>query len=293
MKNKKRALGKGLSALLDDTGVDMVSGYTGRPSKSTTGSTQNILIVNIEPNPFQPRTEFDKEALDELSETIKEYGVIQPITLRKTNTNQYQIISGERRWRASQLAGLQDIPAYVRVANDSEMLEMALVENIQRRDLNSIEIGISYQRLIDECELTHEVLSQKVGKNRSTITNYLRLLNLPAEIQKGLLSNIISMGHARTLLGIEEEDIMLETYRELVAGKLSVRSVEQLVKDKKQANKLAKIDLSSEDVKISDDLKDKFNTKVILKRSVNGKGSIVIHFKSDEDLNDIINKMDI
>ncbi|MCH7534998.1 MAG: ParB/RepB/Spo0J family partition protein [Bacteroidetes bacterium] len=292
MKSKKRALGKGLSALLEDSGIVVTAGFTGKPLNAVEGVNQNISIVDIEPNPFQPRTEFDREAIMELSATIKEYGVISPITVRKVRKGQYQIISGERRWRASKLAGLLEIPAHIKVANDSQMLEMALVENIQRTDLNAIEIGNSYHRLIEECNLTHEELSQKVGKERSTITNYLRLLNLPKEIQEGLIKNIISMGHARTLLGIEDQDVMLKTYRELIEGKLSVRSVEQLVKEKKVDSRSdTKAQMSFEDLKISEDLIEKFDTKVVLKRKQNGKGSIVIHFKSDQDLKDIMNKM--
>ena len=292
MKDKKKALGRGLSALLEDSGIDIAAGYAGKSLNPAVGAVVNIPIVDIEPNPFNPRTEFSAEGLAELAATITEYGGIQPVTLRKVKRNQYQIISGERRYRASKLAGLLEIPGYLKLANDSEMLEMALVENIQRKDLNAIEIGNSYQRLIKECKLTHEVLSKKVGKNRSSITNYLRLLNLPAEIQEGLIMNIISMGHARTLLGIDDPGLMIQTYKELIDGKLSVRSVEQLVKERKNKGKSDKKEqISFDDLKLSENLNEKFKSKVVLKRKPNGKGSIVIHFKSDDDLNDIINKM--
>ena len=225
MSNKKPALGKGLSALLQ--GADDVPAKKPQvPVEQVEvkiGSISSLRIESIDVNPFQPRTHFDSEALEELASSIKEHGVIQPITVRKTGKNRFQIISGERRFRASQIAELEEIPAYVRIANDQTMLEMAIVENIQRENLNAIEVALSYQRLIDECELTQEQLSDKLGKGRSSITNYLRLLNLPSEIQAALRDKKISMGHARALLSFSNEKDMLKAFQAVIENELSVR----------------------------------------------------------------------
>jgi len=224
---KKNALGRGLGALID--GADT---YT---VQEAVASISEIEISKIVANPFQPRTKFDEEALNELATSIKEIGIIQPITLRKIADDQYQIIAGERRFRASKIAGLSSIPAYVRTANDEAMLEMALVENIQREDLDAIEIALSYQRLIDECKLTQELLSERVGKKRSTVTNYLRLLKLPAKIQKGIVEKSISMGHARALVNIKESDMQLMIFDEIIKNEYSVRRVEEMVRNYMEA----------------------------------------------------------
>ncbi|HLW07377.1 MAG TPA: ParB/RepB/Spo0J family partition protein, partial [Marinilabiliaceae bacterium] len=227
---KKRAMGRGLSSLLTDPQNDITSVEDNNADK-VVGNIIELEIENIEINPFQPRTNFNEETLKELSTSIKELGVIQPITVRKTGFNQYQLISGERRLRASKLAGLTSIPAYVRIANDNDSLVMALVENIQRHDLDPIEIALSYQRLIDEVDLTQEQMSERVGKKRSTITNYLRLLRLDPIIQTGIRDGFISMGHGRALISIENHDVQLDIYHKIIAESLSVRETETLVKN--------------------------------------------------------------
>ena len=214
MVSKKNALGKGLGALLENAKTDITS-RPGSKTNAQAGLISRINIANITPNPFQPRIDFEKESLLELTDSIKEHGVIQPITVRKIGRDNFQIISGERRYQACKIAKINDIPCYVRIANDQEMLEMAIVENIQRKNLNAIEIGLSYQRLIDECSLTHEQLSLKLSKNRSTISNFLRLLKLPLEVQKALRDSIITMGHARALLSFNSEAEMLSDLKKL------------------------------------------------------------------------------
>ncbi|MBC8464750.1 MAG: ParB/RepB/Spo0J family partition protein, partial [Bacteroidetes bacterium] len=231
MADKKRALGRGLSALLKNPETDITSSETTAETEKTAGSISELSIHQIEVNPFQPRTEFDPEALEELSASIQQLGIIQPLTVRKLGYDKYQLISGERRFRASQLAGLTKVPAYIRIANDQEMLEMALVENIQREQLNAIEVALSYQRLMEECKLTQERMSERVGKKRSTVTNYLRLLKLPAEIQVGLRDGEISMGHARALINVSNIDTQINIYKDTIANGFSVRDVEQIVKD--------------------------------------------------------------
>lgn len=289
---KKRALGKGLSALLENSDTDVTTGGTS-PEHRIAGSIGNIPVDSIEANPFQPRSHFEEEALQELATSIKAHGIIQPVTVRKMGYDKYQLISGERRFRASQLAGLKEIPAYIRIANDQTMLEMALVENIQRQDLDAIEIAISYQRLIDECKLTQEELSEKVGKKRSTVSNYLRLLKLPAEIQLGIREGIISMGHARALINLPDEEKQLAVYHHLVDNKLSVRDVEGIVKseNEKPKSKGTKQELSFEQQKTRDDLKSFFETKVDLKVNKKGKGKLVIDFKNEAQLQAILEKM--
>jgi ParB family chromosome partitioning protein len=226
---KKSALGRGLGALIEDVNQD--SQYYVEPHQENTVDAVNEIDMNsIEVNPFQPRTDFDLEGLNELAASIKQLGIIQPITVRKVNDSKYQLISGERRFRASRIAGLSKIPAYVRTADDNTMLELALVENIQREDLNAIEIAIGYQRLIDECNLTQENLSERVGKKRATVANYLRLLKLPAEVQLGLRDKKLSMGHARALVSIDDPKIQMEVYRQVLEQELSVRAIEGLVK---------------------------------------------------------------
>jgi len=287
MAAKKRALGRGLSALLEDAGTDITS-KSEATQGATLGSVSMLPISQIEVNPFQPRTKFEKEGLIELANSIQEHGIIQPITLRKLGYDKYQIISGERRFRASQAAGLKEVPAYIRVANDQAMLEMALVENIQRRELDAIEIAISYKRLLDECDLTQDALSQKVSKSRSSVTNHLRLLKLPAEVQLAVRDGQISMGHARALIGLEEKK-QLSMFRKIVAEALSVRQVEDLVRgvETKKASKPKhnKGELSFEQQKLKEDLSDMFGNQVIIKKDSAGKGKLEIPFNSDEDLN--------
>lgn len=292
MSTKKRALGRGLSALLEDANVDISSSFQVKGTAEKSGSITTLLLEQIEANPFQPRIDMNRHSLIELAESIKTHGIIQPVTVRKLGYDKYQLISGERRFRAAQLAGLADIPVYVRIANDQAMLELALVENIQREDLDAIEIAISYKRLIDECKLTQEALSEKVSKQRSTISNYLRLLKLPAEIQLGIKDKHITMGHARALVNIEDTATQSAIFEQIVINELSVRQVEKLVRDgvKKSSHgkALTPTLLSFTHQKIKEDMSLMLNKKVELKRSKSGKGKIVIPFSSDEDLQRII-----
>ena len=287
---KKRAMGRGLSSLLKDPENDIKTIEDTNADK-VVGNIIELDIEAIEINPFQPRTHFNEEALQELSTSIRELGVIQPITVRKTGFNKYQLISGERRLRASKLAGLATIPAYIRLANDNDSLMMALVENIQRHDLDPIEIALSYQRLIDEIELTQEQMSERVGKKRSTITNYLRLLKLDPIIQTGIRDNFISMGHGRALLGVEDQDVQVDLYHKIVSENLSVRETENLVKQqqnpKKEAATTKKVSytISDRQKKV---ISQFFGSKVDVKVSANGKGKISVPFHSAEDLERII-----
>lgn len=291
--NKKRpAMGKGLSALLENASTDITS----KSSESgVVGSISMVPIENIEANPFNPRTHFEQEALKELSESISQHGIIQPLTVRKLGRDKFQLISGERRFRASQLAGLTEVPAYIRVANDQTMLEMALVENIQREDLNAIEVALSYQRLIDECSLTQEQMSQKIAKSRSSITNHLRLLKLPAEIQLGVRDNLISMGHARAIVSAGEEDFQLALFKRVMEDALSVRELETLIREGVktseavlQREKPAKPENDSFQQSFSNHFSDRISAKVEIKKSNLGNGKIVINFDSEVDLNRII-----
>lgn len=290
MSNKRNALGKGLSALLEDVNTDITSKSDIGSSLTIVGAIANISLEKIEANPFQPRTTFEDESLNELAKSIKEQGIIQPITVRKLGYDKYQIISGERRFKASKLAGLEHIPAYIRIANDQAMLEMALVENIQRENLNAIEIAISYKRLIDECSLTQEELSERVGKNRSTITNYLRLLKLPPEIQIGIRDNKISMGHARALINIEDITTQLAIYQEILSNELSVRKVEELARTSSRNSQKEKTSnqLPLELRSVQSNLSSRFETKVDIVRNAKGNGKIIIPFLSDDDLNRIL-----
>ncbi len=288
---KKSALGRGLGALIDD-GDD----FQARPSRQENELSNEIELSKIEVNPFQPRTKFDEEALNELANSIKEIGIVQPITVRKINNNSYQLIAGERRFRASKIAGLSKIPAYVRLAEDDKMLEMALVENIQREDLDSIEVAISYQRLIDECDLTQETLSDRIGKKRSTISNYLRLLKLPAEIQKGIREKQILMGHARALVNVNNRDSQLSIFKMAVSQELSVRKVEGLAREANIGmpvkEKASPVRLAEEYESLKDHLSKHFDSKIDLKRNDKGKGKIIIPFKSDDDLERILGVLD-
>lgn len=296
---KRTALGRGLSALLENSDTDVTSNSSAAAATSSSsavvGSVAQLPLAQIEPNPFQPRVEFNAEELKDLAQSIREQGIIQPITVRKMGYDKYQIISGERRFRASKLAGATTIPAYIRVANDQGMLEMALVENIQRQELNPIEIAISYKRLVDECNLTQEELSDRVGKNRSTVTNFLRLLKLPPEIQTALRDQKISMGHARALIGLDDVVHQIALYKEILERQLSVRDVESLVRTQSPASgskgKTASSSpdkLSFEYTKIRNVLSSHFDTKVQLTRSSNGSGKITIPFSDDQDLNRIL-----
>lgn len=289
---KRSALGKGLGALLDNANTDITS-----TTSSVTGGVALLPISAIEANPFNPRTNFEKDALEELSQSIRIHGIIQPLTVRKLGRDNYQLISGERRFRASQLAGLTEVPAYVRVANDQAMLEMALVENIQREDLNAVEVAISYQLLIDEIGLTQEQLAQKIAKSRSSITNHLRLLKLPAEIQLGVRDNLISMGHARALVSAGEENRQLDLYRQIIDFQLSVRDLEELIRtgllkdepiSSATVTKNSLIELTVQQEVFKHHLSDRIASKVAIKKTANGNGKITINFSSETDLNRII-----
>ena len=283
---KRNALGRGLGALIDDAGMEHIV---------TADAVNEIDIDRIEANPFQPRTIFNEESLEELARSIKELGIIQPITVRNLNDHKFQLISGERRLRAAQMAGLKKIPAYIRFADDQGMLEMALVENIQREDLDAIEVAISYQRLIEECKLTQESMSERVGKKRSTISNYLRLLKLPAEIQLGIRDKQITMGHARALVNIDSENTQLKIYYKIIDEGLSVRKTEDIIRDvntpKSNGNK-EKVRLPEEYEQLKKHLADYFNAAIDFKRNNKGSGKIVIPFKSDEDLERIMGIID-
>lgn len=289
---QKQALGRGLSALLKDPANDIKS-VNDKNADKVVGSIIELDIDTIEINPFQPRTNFNEESLQELASSIKELGVIQPITVRKLDFNKYQLISGERRLRASKLIGLATVPAYIRIANDNESLVMALVENIQRHDLDPIEIALSYQRLIDEIQLTQEQMSERVGKKRSTITNYLRLLKLDPIIQTGIRDGFISMGHGRAIINIDNQDVQADIYQKIVSQNLSVRDTEALVKNYQDGLKpKAKTTKSASSFTIADDQKKAitnfFGAKVEVKVAGNGKGKISIPFHSEEDFNRII-----
>jgi len=299
--SKKKALGRGLNALLSDSDttdrleVDapaLTENEIG--SNPITSSINEIPVSQIETNPFQPRTHFDELALLELSESIKVHGIIQPITVRRLAENQYQLISGERRFQASKLAGLEKIPAYIRSADDQQMLEMALIENIQRENLNAIEIALSYQRLLTECNLKQEQLGERVGKNRATVTNYLRLLKLPPDIQIAVRDNQLSMGHARAIINVDNADQQLYIYKRILAEDLSVRKVEELVRElsqhksqEKPSNTSTANPVAREISQLQSKLSSHFSTRVSIK-SDGRKGEIKIPFVSVEDLNRIL-----
>ncbi|GET30963.1 ParB/RepB/Spo0J family partition protein [Prolixibacter sp. SD074] len=285
---KRNALGRGLGALIDD--ADQV--------KEVISVSNEVELSKIQANPFQPRTNFDQDALEELASSIREIGIIQPLTLRKLNDDQYQIIAGERRFRAAKLAGLDKVPAFVREAGDEEMLELALVENIQREDLDAIEVALSYQRLIEECQLTQESLSGRVGKKRSTVSNYLRLLRLPALIQKGIREQEISMGHARALVNIAEPETQVMIFKQIVKYDFSVRKVEEIVRkinsDDGEGNaKPKKVQSFPEEYgELKTHLEKYFNTSVDFKINDKGKGKIVIPFSDPKELERIIGIFD-
>lgn len=287
---KRSALGKGLSALLENAETDITSKSSGT---GIVGSISTLSVKSIEANPFNPRTNFEKDALEELSTSIALHGIIQPLTVRKLGRDKYQLISGERRFRAAQLAGLTEVPAYVRIANDQAMLEMALVENIQREDLNPIEVALSYERLIEECDLTQDQLSQKISKSRSSITNHLRLLKLPAPVQSGLKKREISMGHARAIVSAGDEATQIELYERVISENLSVRDIEAIIRGeaiskKEPTPKIAKPQISESEYTFKEHLGDQLATKVDIKKSPNGSGKIIVNFSSDVDLNRIM-----
>ncbi|WP_310378928.1 ParB/RepB/Spo0J family partition protein [Flavobacterium sp.] len=289
---KKQVLGRGLSALLKDPENDIKS-VSDKNADKVVGNIIELEINAIEINPFQPRSNFNEDSLRELASSIKELGVIQPITVRKLEFNKYQLISGERRLRAATLVGLQTIPAYIRIANDNESLIMALVENIQRHDLDPIEIALSYQRLIDEIQLTQEQMSERVGKKRSTIANYLRLLKLDPIIQTGIRDGFISMGHGRAIINIEDQDIQTAIYQKIVSQNLSVRDTEALVKNYQESLKPKSTSKSKSASFAINETEKKtfanyFGAKVDVKVAGNGKGKITIPFQSEEDFNRII-----
>ena len=281
-KTNNNRLGRGLSALLKDE-PNVVSA-SDKGAEKLVGNILDIDLKKIKTNPYQPRTNFDKNALEDLVKSIAVLGVIQPITVRKIEGG-YELISGERRFRASQIVGLESIPAYVRLANDQEMLEMALVENIQRQDLDAIEIALSYQRLLDEIQLTQEQLSHRVGKDRSSISNYLRLLKLDPIIQTGIRDGMISMGHGRSIIAIEDVDLQLEIYERVIADNLSVRETENLIRAYKKpaAKKATKAELPKEYKKAQLIITENIQSKVEIKRAKSGKGKIIIDFNSDEE----------
>ncbi len=289
LQNKKRGLGRGLDAILQSPETDITSSDIS--GNYVAGAVAEINIDFIEANPFQPRTDFDDNALNELAESIKVQGVIQPVTVRKMGRDKYQLISGERRLRASRLAGLKTIPVYIRVANDEQMLEMALIENTHREGLNAIEVALSYQRLIEECNITQEQLSEKVGKDRSTVTNFLRLLKLPPEVQVALRDGFISMSQARTIINIEDKTKQLIILKEIIDKDLSVRQVEELVrslntknvKTKKQKDVLPEVVIQK-----VNSLSKSLNTKIKVSRNSKGKGTLTINFKNDEDFERLI-----
>lgn len=292
---KKSVLGRGLGALLQDS--DNVKNEK-RSEAAPASNLNEIPLDKIEVNPYQPRTHFDQEALKELSESIRVQGIIQPITVRQLSKDKYQLISGERRFQASRLAGLKAVPAYIRTANDQQMLEMALIENIQRENLNALEIALSYQRLLTECNLKQEELGDRVSKNRTTVNNYLRLLKLPPDIQAALRDNKITMGHARALINLENIDHQLDIFKRIIDQDLSVRQVEELTKGLSKANKTAPksvkpSSINSEITQLQNRLSSHFGTKIQIKADNQNKGEIKIPFVSGEDLNRILEILNI
>lgn len=288
----KKVLGRGLSALLENSETDITD-----LEPKALHSIASIKISQIIANPFQPRTDFDEYALNELTESIKVHGIIQPITVRKIGYEKYELISGERRTRASILAGLKEMPAYIRLADDQQMLEMALIENIQRENLNSIEVALSYKRLLDECGLKQEQLGERVGKKRSTVNNYLRLLKLPDEIQLAIKDGKLMMGHARALVNVENPARQMTIFRSAVNASMSVRQVEELVREERESGEVSDMKSTTKYFDFTNYIKDKsviekkFNTDVRFKSRSNDNGTIIISFSSKEQLEDILNKM--
>lgn len=297
-KNKsKEALGKGIRALLNNIDDEATKPKVKNIENDyeQTGTVVKIPLAQIEVNPFQPRVEFNEEALNDLSESIKIHGVIQPITVRKIGTKKFQLIAGERRLRASKLAGLEEVPAYVRIANDQESLEIALIENIQREDLNALEIALNYQRLLDECSLTHEDLSTRLGKSRTAVTNYLRLLKLPPDIQSALKSKTISMGHARALVGIDDLLMQTDIFKTVKQKNLSVRQTEALIKAATSAKKPSsataqKLPFAYQ--KVQDNIASILSSKVNIKPKKDGSGEISIYFHDEDDFQRLVDLLE-
>lgn len=286
MNAKTKGLGRGLGAIFEIEG-------TLRSEKTKSTAFEEIEISRIVPNPKQPRSRFSEQALDELADSIRTLGVIQPITVKKESDGNYMIISGERRWRASRMAGIETVPAYIREADDQSLLEMAIVENIQRQDLNAIEVALSLQRLVDECHLTQDSLGERVGKKRSTVANYMRLLKLPVEVQLALREDLISMGHARALVNVESHDKQIALLKKIVKKGLSVRQVEALVKALSEAK--APEETSDEEfpesyTRLVEQLEKFFTQEISIKKNNKGGGRIVIGFDSDDDIETFIEK---
>lgn len=302
MGRQQRGLGKGLGALLGDKDLSQIRKPVDYVNKSvvSTGNSQNsadimlIPVEMIEPNPFQPRMSFDAEALEELADSIRTLGLIQPITVRRKNHDRYQIISGERRFRACRLAGMDEIPAYIIDTGDQGMLEMAIVENIQREDLDPIEIAMSYERLINECNLTQEQMASRVGKKRASVTNFLRLLKLPAKIQHDLKVGLLSVGHAKVLLGVENPEIQERLCDMVIKEDLSVRSLEERIRnlDKPRKKESEAQELPDEYFRVLEIVGKYFENHISLKRTTNGKGTMTIHFSSDEEVRKFLNALE-
>lgn len=298
-KSNKDALGKGIRSLLQGIDSDLKTGAGNlKPAVvETATATNRIPVDQVEPNPKQPRRDFDEQALKELSESIKLHDIIQPITVTKLPSGKYRLISGERRWRASKLAGLKDIPAYIRQANDAELLELALLENLQREDLNAMEIALSYKRMMEELNHTQEQVAERMGKDRSTVANFIRLLKLPPDIQLAVRSGELSMGHARALINVDTVDKQLYIYKEIKAKSLSVRQTEALVRNMyKQGGAVKKTSKNALPVayqKIEDNLASHFSTRVKLKHSRNGSGQITIDYYSQDELNKLLRQMEV
>jgi len=292
MKSKKKALGRGLEAILQSPDTDITSKDIS--GNYVVGAIAELKIDQIEANPFQPRSVFDEEELSELAASIREQGIVQPLTVRKLGFEKYQLIAGERRLRAAKLAGMTTVPCFIRVANDEQMLEMALIENIHRKDLNSIEIAISYQRLMEECKLTQEELSDKVGKKRATVSNYIRLLKLPAEVQLAIRDEKLSMGHARAIINIEDNERQTRLMDRIISKGLSVRQVEkevsELLKNKTQDKKKKKA-TPEKFLKAGSVLSNKLDASVTVKANNNGKGSIVIPFTSEDEFDEVFSRL--
>lgn len=295
--SKKMALGRGLGALIEDASTEN-RGHDAPQKQVTSELVKEIEVSKIDLNPFQPRTNFNEDALSELAESIKKIGIIQPITVRAVDDDRFQLIAGERRLRASKIAGLTTIPAYIRTADDQGLLEMGLIENIQREDLNAIEVAISYQRLIDECNLTQENLSDRVGKKRATISNYLRLLKLSAEVQKALIDGLIDMGHARALITIDDANLQTSILKKIIEEDLSVRKTEELVRlatsnDKKTSTKkTTKTSLGTSEEYIKSHLVDSMGLRADVKPGKKGDGRIIISYNNPEELEMIVEKFD-
>ena len=292
-KSRRTGLGKGLGALLEDSDEKQISGAGATPE----GAISEIEVDKIEVNPFQPRTDFNEESLEELAESIRVQGIIQPITVRKLSKDSFQLISGERRLQASRIAGLETIPAYIRTANDQQMLEMALIENIQRENLNAIEIALSYQRLLTECKLKQEELGDRVGKNRTTVNNYLRLLKLPPDIQIALRDGLLTMGHARAIITMDDVSRQLEVFKQIMKDGLSVRKVEELVRKLGKKNGEEKKPSTTKEknpeiVKLQEKLSSQFGTRISINANEKNKGEIKIPFSSTDELNRILDLLD-